>query len=93
MITLTDTEWAEKYKPIKNHLDENASVDGEMFETYGDELDFVRQQDPSKIWTYADDDYGNPYISSGYSIINRIGYFITEVPHEDLVIVNLEKDN
>lgn len=91
MITLTDTEWADTYKPITNHLDTDASVDGTMFETYGDELDFVRSQDPSKIWTYADDDYGNPYIASGYSLVNRIGYFITEVSHEDLVIVKLSR--
>jgi hypothetical protein len=93
VIKLTDTEWTNTYKPIQNHLDADASCNGEMFETYGAELDFVRQQDPNKIWTYEDDDYGNSYISSGYSIINRIGYFITEVPHEDLVIVDLERDN
>ena len=30
-IEMTLEEWAEAYKPMKNHLDTNASFDGEMF--------------------------------------------------------------
>ena len=73
-------EWFDKYKPIQNHLDENASFDGCMFETYGDEVDFVRSQDPATIWMYGDGDDGEGHIWSGWGFVNRIGYFITEVP-------------
>ena len=73
-------EWAAIYKPIKNHIDTNASFDGEMFETYGDEVDFVKQQDPAYIWMYGDGDDGGSYIWNGWHFVNRIGYFITSVP-------------
>ena len=73
-------EWAAIYKPIKNHIDTNSSFDGEMFETYGDEVEFVKAQDENRIWMYGDGDDGGSYIWNGWSFVNRIGYFITEVP-------------
>jgi hypothetical protein len=51
-----------------------------MFETYGKELEFVRAAPYSHIWTYGDGDDGGTYVWNGYSIVNRIGYFITEIP-------------
>jgi hypothetical protein len=78
---MTEDEWFEKYKPIKNSIDTNASFDGHMFETYGDEEEFVRRYpDPACIWTYGDGDDGGTYIWNGWSYVNRIGYFITVVP-------------
>jgi len=68
------------YKPIKNHIDTNASFNGEMFETYGDEVAFVKEQPEDRIWTYGDGDDGGSYVWNGWSFVNRIGYFITEVP-------------
>jgi hypothetical protein len=51
-----------------------------MFETYGDELTFIQGANDNVIWTYGDGDDGGTYIWSGYSFVNRIGYFITERP-------------
>lgn len=85
-IEMTMEEWEATYKPIKNHIDKNASFQDEsgqgiMFETYGEEYNFVNsQQDPACIWTYGDGDDGGSYIWNGYHYINRLGYFITEVP-------------
>ena len=83
-IEMTMEEWEATYKPIYNHIDSNASFQDEsgngiMFETYGDEVEFVKQQDPNKIWLYGQGDEGM-YIWSGWGVVNRIGYFITEVP-------------
>ena len=91
---MAEQEWFDLYKPIKNKIDSNASVNGHMFETYGDELNYVISQDLNKIWTYSDDDNGTPYISNGYHLVNRIGYFITEVPvkEEEVIIVDMEKE-
>lgn len=72
-------EWVETYKPISNHIENNASFDGLMFETYGDEVEFVKSQSPENIWMYGDGDNGS-YIWSGWGFVNRLGYFITEVP-------------
>lgn len=72
--------WFDMYKPISNHIDTNASFDGAMFETYGDEVAFVKEQPEANIWMYGDGDDGGSYIWSGWGFVNRIGYFITEVP-------------
>ena len=79
-IEMDFDEWCDVYKPIQNHIDTNASFDGAMFETYGDEVAFVKEQDGSYIWTYGDGDNGGSYVWNGWSFVNRIGYFITEVP-------------
>ena len=79
-IEMDFEDWCEIYKPITNHIDNNASFDGAMFETYGDEVAFVKEQDGSYIWTYGDGDDGGSYIWNGWHFVNRLGYFITEVP-------------
>jgi hypothetical protein len=86
LIELTEEEWFETFKPIPNHLDDNASFnDGEqgyMFETYGEELDFIKAQEPNRIWTYCDNDISGTSIFQGMRIVNRIGYFVTTVPFD-----------
>lgn len=91
-LEMSIEDWEKTYKPITNHLDENASFqnendDGIMFETYGDEVEFVKKQNPNCIWTYVDGDSNASYIISGWHFVNRLGYFITEVPcPEDMTI-------
>jgi hypothetical protein len=84
LIQLTEEEWFEEFKPIPNHIDEDASFNdgdqGYMFETYGKELEFVQSQEPNRIWTYCDGDDNGTYIFQGMRIVNRIGYFVTTVP-------------
>jgi hypothetical protein len=86
LIELTEEEWFDTFKPIPNHIDDNASFnDGEqgyMFETYGEELDFIKAQEPNRIWTYCDNDFGGTSIFQGMRVVNRIGYFVTAVPFD-----------
>jgi len=93
-IELTFDEWLDTYKPIPNYLDENASFQNEsgfgvMFETYGEEVDFVKQQDPNRIWMYGSGDDGGTYIWSGWGFVNRLGYFVTEVPFPENTIIQV----
>jgi hypothetical protein len=74
--------WEEEFQPIVNHLDANASWDGIMFETYGDELEFVRSQPEENVWTYMDGDGAGTIICAGYHFVNRIGYFVTKVARD-----------
>jgi hypothetical protein len=90
LIELTFEEWCDTYKPIPNYLDDSASFDGIMFETYGEEVAFVKAQDPNKIWMFGDGDDGGLYIWSGWGFVNRIGYFVTEVPCPDDVIIQIQ---
>ena len=89
---LTMETWEEKYNPLINHLDSNASFQNEygvgiMYETYGDELAFVESKaNENKVWTYVDTENGGTAIVAGMSWVNRIGYFVTEESWEDLDI-------
>jgi hypothetical protein len=79
-IEMDFDDWCDIYKPIKNHIDKDSSFNGEMFETYGDEVAFVKEQPEDRIWMYGDGDDGGTYLWNGWGFVNRIGYFITEVP-------------
>ena len=89
-IEMTEEEWFNTYKPIKNHIDHNSSFDGHMFETYGDEVEFVKTQSPDKIWMLGDGDDGGMYIWSGWGFVNRIGYFVTEVPFPENTTIQIQ---
>jgi hypothetical protein len=65
------------YKPI---LRDEVGI---AFDTYGDDLDFVRSQIGKHIWTVVDGDGENPVITAGFHHVNRIHYIITIKPWED----------
>jgi len=80
-VSLTWKEFEEQFKPIKNHL--VPDPDQQMFETYGDEVEFVISQVVDrKVWTYSDGDMCS-FVSNGYHYINRIGYYVCEVPYDE----------
>jgi len=93
-IELTFDEWLDTYKPITNHLDSNASFQNEdgsgiMFETYGEEVEFVKSANPNNIWMYGSGDDGGTYIWSGWGFVNRLGYFITDVPFPENTMIQV----
>ena len=91
-IKITEDDWYDTYKPIKNHIvgEDKASFGGHMFETYGEEVEFVKAQEENRIWTYGDGDDGGTHIWNGWSFVNRIGYFITEVPFPDNTDIQID---
>lgn len=90
---ITLTEWLDTYEPISNHIDPNASFQdadgvGIMFETFGEELEYVLSIEPSRIWTYMDSEENDePIIVSGYHLASRIGHFISAHPYDGDVVV------
>jgi len=88
---LTFDQWCEKYRPTANDLCKGAPYDGLMFETYGAELEYVRRQADANIWTLvqAEDEL---VILSGWHIVNRLGYFITERPWDGLDVAEITLD-
>ena len=94
---LSHDAWVEKYKPIKNHIthspDDHAEYD--MFETYGEEWDFVRTQDPHYVWTYIDGD-SSSLLVQGTAYVNRISYYVCEVPWTDgpdeTVVISIDSE-
>jgi hypothetical protein len=115
MLTITEDEFNEKYKPQQNHLDTNAGWGGELYETFGDELMycFNLAQKENRVWTiiecddegddweYDDDDWVDNddeeevpkacmYIVSGFHLVNRIGFMVTEVPYTEEIEIKLD---
>ena len=84
-IELTEDEFDATYPLLTNHLNPSAGwaigdERGCLFETFGDELAFVREQDTNTVWTLLDGDDGDLYLASGYHFVNRIGYLVSTVP-------------
>lgn len=95
---ITEEEF-EKYMPQINHIvgAERAAFSGRMYETFGEELQYVRSMasNPAtcnRVWTIIDGDDSLIY-SAGFHLINRLGYLITEIPFENTELwVELEID-
>ena len=96
---MTFEEFEETYLPKLNHIAqvENPSpdpsscapVNGFMYETYGEEEAFIREQDPKHVWTVLvldeEETEGEDMtwgIVAGFHHVNRNGYIITEKPWE-----------
>lgn len=85
-------KWEEQYKPIKNHFRQDP--DEQMFETYGEEVEFVQKADNKYVWTYLQGDMSD-LLCAGYHYVNRIGYYISSVPWEnedDYVLLSVEEE-
>ena len=85
LIEIDENTFDDLYPLRTNHLNPTASWahgdgPGCLFETYGQELEFVRWQDPRTVWTFVDGDDGDQYLVSGFHFVNRIGYLISTVP-------------
>lgn len=78
------------YEVEPNHIRgaENASWDGGMFETYGNELAHVldvNNERPEHVWTIVevdtdDDDDTGLRVIKGFHHVNRFGYLISKNP-------------
>ena len=77
MTELEYDEWFDKYKPITNDHDEI-----KVYETYGVDLEFIESIiDDNRVWSIID---GGVYsvITNGAMFVNRLCYYVTEVPWE-----------
>lgn len=79
-VEMTWEEFEKHFKPIHNFLTEDE--DNKMFETYGAEVEFVKSESPDRIWTYTQVEMGSA-IYNGWHFVNRLGYFVTEIPAEE----------
>jgi hypothetical protein len=87
-IELTEDEFDDRYSPMTNHINPSAGwaygdAGGCLFETHGEEFEFVRRYDPRKVWTLVDGDDGDMYLISGLHFVNRVGYLLTKEPVQD----------
>ncbi len=84
--------WADKYKPIPNKFSNDPS--NVTYETYGEEVEYVKSMHPNFIWTNVQGDECD-LIVAGYAYVNRLSYYITENPwenEEDYVLISVENE-
>lgn len=84
-ITLSGEAFEALFPLRANHLNllapwSGRDGDGCLFETYGPELEFVCAQDIRCVWTLIQQEDGKAYIASGWHVVNRLGFFISETP-------------
>ena len=93
MDTLTEQQFDNQYELVQNHLRENASYNGELFETFGDEFEFVREMaKQNRVITILDGDDGDIFYTSGMHFVNRIGYLVATKPLTQEFEVKLDID-
>jgi len=99
-IELTENEFDDQYALVPNHINPSASwafgdAGGCLFETSGEEFEFVRRYDPSKVWTLVDGDGGDLYLVSGLHYVNRVGYLLSRnpIPENTTLQVRLPMEN
>jgi len=78
--------WLRKFRPVGTPKEgARSGFDGKMFETYGTDLETIHDladREPNRVWTLVD--CGGPlYISPGLHRVNRLGYFMTDVPWDN----------
>jgi hypothetical protein len=94
--TISEDEFYEEFRPLKNPLVDDAAFDGCMFETYGEELDYIKEHLDCKfckrgIWTIIEVE-GNFYFLSGFHYVNRFGYLLTEELVEENTEIEVKID-
>jgi hypothetical protein len=73
-------DWDNHYTLVKNHIHPEQE---HIFETYGKDLEYIKQYDPNHVWTIVDDDYGQLGIIKGIHLVNRQYYVISKESHEN----------
>lgn len=84
--------FVDKYKPIPNKF--SNQPDDYTFETYGEEVEFVKSQDIHNIWTWVDGDMSSLLVP-GFAYVNRIGYHVCEIPwtdEDEYVLLSVETE-
>lgn len=91
MRRMSFEHWWEQFKPTGNPVEGSGNGPkmgdaGRMFETYGADLKTVQAEaikSVDRVWTYVDDGSRYGSITPGLHFVNRLGYFITEMPCAD----------
>jgi hypothetical protein len=101
----TIEDFYEKYNPEYNQVllktlkdglspDDMCSFGGCMYETLGNELEYVLQHSNRNIWTIIDNEDGDLVVIAGFHIVNRLGYLITpelwQDEYEEYTCVDLD---
>jgi len=95
LLQVTEDEFLERFRPVPNHVTPRAGFDfGKgscLFEVRGVDGDYIRCQDPDKVWMVIDGDDGLE-IASGLHFVNRLGYLPPDKPCPPDTIITVPLD-
>ena len=60
------------------------------FETYGEDLEFVKKQNPLCVWTEIHASGSFEGIQSGFMSVDRMLYYVTEVPRDETEFISVD---
>ena len=82
----------ETFNPQQNHIDGNASFNGWLYETYGDEVQYVfdLSKKSNRVWTIIEGDDDKLFYSSGFHYANRLGFIVTEKEYDGDIDIQVE---
>lgn len=96
MKKLTYDDFLKKYTPEHNQVllktfvptghitqDDMCPYGGCMYETFGEEVEYVREQPNNRVWTIIDAGGIDLLLIAGRHIVNRFGYIVTDEEWED----------
>ncbi len=84
-VRIEEDDFFDRYRIRKNHFaypdasPDELDISRCMFETFGEELAYVRAQDHHCVWTLIEDD-GRDAIVNGDRAANRTGFLLSDVP-------------
>ena len=77
-------EFKDNFEPIQNFMDDEAGMSGILFDIYGDELEYIKEESSAgNVWTLIQK-HDDRYILEGFHITNRVGYIITSIVNTDI---------
>lgn len=87
-IIISDDEWIDVYKPQNNHINNNREFNGWMYETYGEEAEYIKSMIDSKcVWSIDEGEKNGREILYYRPLMKwddqYLGFFVTDVPHND----------
>jgi hypothetical protein len=74
----------EYFRPFRHPATRFNTWGGHGLETFGEDLQLVRDYDQNYVWTVVEGGEGvDEWITPGFHYVNRICYLLTEIPHND----------
>jgi len=85
-IIMNDEEWINVYKPQNNHINKDRGFNGWLYETYGEEAEYVKSMIDSKcVWSIEEGEKNGREMLYYRPLMKwddqYMGFFVTDVPH------------
>ena len=81
---MTFDDWFEKFKPIENPQIKDEGNEYLFEDCYEEDKEFIHDRIGSKsIWTRIFGENASVFLIEGRHLVNREGYYVTEVPYEE----------